>query len=145
IVSPLAMVADPPRIDRSVYRTVTNLDELDAIVGLARSSGQVVLDLETSSADAMRADIVGIALAVANRPAAYVPLTHRYLGAPAQLALIDVLTRLKPLLEDAAVRKLGQNVKYDLIVLARHGINLRGPIDDTMLAAYVLDPSRLSF
>ncbi len=144
-VSPLSGPAETVVVDRSVYRTILTLDELDALIARARESGRIIIDTETTSRDPMRAHLVGIALAVEGRPPAYVPLTHRYLGVPKQISVVDALDRLRPLLEDASVRKCGHNIKYDLIVLARVGIDMRGTLDDTMLAAYVLDPSRLSF
>jgi DNA polymerase-1 len=72
----------------------------------------------------------------------YIPCKHDYLGAPAQLGLDTVLDRLRPVLENPAVEKIGQNIKYDWMVLARHGINLAGVSFDTMLASYLLDPSK---
>ncbi len=97
------------------------------------------LDLETTSLDYMQADIVGLSFAVRAGEAAYLPLAHDYEGAPAQLDRAAVLARLKPLLEDAAQAKLGQNLKYDMNVLARSGIELQGIAFDTMLESYVLD------
>jgi DNA polymerase-1 len=132
-------------IDRSAYRTITRIEDLDAEIAAARQAGQLSFDLETTSLDANCAKIVGVALAVPGRPAVYVPIIHRYLGAPKQLELAEVLERLRPLLEERDFAILGQNLKYDMIVLARAGIALRGIAHDSMVAAYVLDPSRLSF
>ena len=85
----------------------------------------------------MRAQIVGVSFAVAPGEAAYVPLRHDYLGAPQQLDREWVLNQLKSLLEDEAVKKVGQNLKYDIVVLARAGVEVSGPIYDTMLASYL--------
>ena len=85
------------------------------------------------------ARIVGVSFAVQTGEAAYVPLAHDYLGAPAQLDRDTVLARLKPLLEDAGRKKVGQNLKFDRNVLRNHGIELRGIAFDTMLESYVLD------
>ena len=89
----------------------------------------------------MRAELVGLSFAVQPDKAFYIPCGHFYLGAPRQLDRGDVLQQLKPLLEDPARPKVGQNIKYDWIVLARHGVALDGVVFDTMLASYLLDPS----
>jgi DNA polymerase-1 len=99
----------------------------------------VAVDTETTSLDYMRAELVGISLAVAPGQAAYIPFGHDYLGAPEQLSRELVLEKIKPLLEDASIAKVGQNLKYDMSVLAQHGINLQGIAFDTMLESYVLD------
>ncbi|MEZ5530645.1 MAG: DNA polymerase I [Porticoccaceae bacterium] len=96
-------------------------------------------DTETTSLDYMQAKIVGLSFAVSPHEAAYVPLAHDYLGAPSQLDRGRVLEALQPLLEDPQVAKLGQNLKYDMSVLANHGIAMRGIRFDTMLESYVLD------
>ncbi len=97
------------------------------------------VDLETTSLAYMQADIVGVCLAVEPGRAAYIPLAHDYPGAPDQLDRDRVLERLRPLLEDPERAKVGQNLKYDMSVLARAGITLRGVAHDTMLQSYVLD------
>ncbi len=145
VTSPLRMVDEPPIIDRSAYQTLTTLDALDTLLALARNNGQITVDTETTSPDPMRAVLVGFALCTAGAPAVYVPVSHRYLGAPPQLPTVDVLNRLRPMLADPSIRKVGHNAKYDIIVLARHGVDVHGAVDDTMIAAYVLDPSRLSY
>ncbi len=96
-------------------------------------------DTETTSIDALRAELVGLSFAVEPGRAAYVPLAHRYPGAPEQLPRDWVLERLGPLLADPRRPKLGQNLKYDMNVMARHGIELRGIAFDTLLESYVLD------
>jgi DNA polymerase-1 len=96
-------------------------------------------DTETTSLDYMCAEIVGVSFAIEAGKAAYVPLAHDYPGAPQQLNRNAVLQQLKPLLENPAKKKLGQNLKYDMSVLANHGITLRGIAFDTMLESYVLD------
>jgi DNA polymerase-1 len=97
------------------------------------------LDTETTSLDEMRAEIVGISFSVKPGDAAYIPLAHSYPGAPDQLPRDAVLARLKPWLEDASARKLGQHVKYDRHVFANHGIEVQGYVHDTMLQSYVLE------
>ena len=97
------------------------------------------VDTETTDLDYMRAELVGVSFAVEPGEAAYVPLAHAYPGAPEQLSREWVLGRLRPLLEDPQRPKVGQNLKYDMSVLARHGVDLRGIVHDTMLESYVLD------
>ena len=121
------------------YDTVLSLDALDAWIERALQAPLAALDTETDSLDPMRAQLVGISLAVAPGEAAYIPLRHTYAGAPAQLPLYEVLARLKPWLEDASKPKLGQNVKYDTHVLANAGIAVQGYLHDTMLESYVLE------
>ncbi|MCK0745429.1 DNA polymerase I [Chromohalobacter nigrandesensis] len=96
-------------------------------------------DLETTSLNYMEADIVGIGLALEAGEAAYIPVAHSYIDAPEQLDRDTVLAALKPLWEDAAKAKIGQNLKYDISVLARYDIEVAGRLEDTMLASYVLD------
>jgi len=96
-------------------------------------------DLETTSLNYMEAEIVGVGLALEAGEAAYIPVAHSYLDAPDQLDRDTVLAALKPLWEDAAKAKIGQNLKYDISVLARYDIEVAGRLEDTMLASYVLD------
>jgi DNA polymerase-1 len=132
-------------IDRSAYRTIYDPTELAPLVAEARRCRALAIDLETTSLDANRADIVGIAMAAGNLPAVYVPVAHRYLGVPKQAGRAAMLDYLRPILTDPDVKKVGQNIKYDLLVFARAGVELRGIGDDSMIAAYVLNPSRLSY
>ena len=139
------------KIDTARYERVTTLERLDQIIARARDIGTLAVDTETSALDPMQADLVGISLATTPGEACYIPLGHRGEGAgdlfggaallPGQLPLADVLARLKPLLEDPAILKIGQNMKYDWLVFARHGIAV-APLDDTMLISYVLDAGR---
>jgi DNA polymerase-1 len=103
------------------------------------AAGIFAVDTETTDLDYMRAEVVGVSFAVEPGEAAYVPVAHIYPGAPEQLSREWVLERLGPLLEDPARPKVGQNLKYDMSVLARHGVALRGIAHDTMLQSYVLD------
>ncbi|VVC76898.1 DNA polymerase I [Aquicella siphonis] len=96
-------------------------------------------DTETTSLDYMRADLVGVSFALAPGKAAYVPFGHDYPGAPGQLARNKVLSALKPVLENERIKKIGQNIKYDMEVLAKAGVTLRGAAFDTMLESYVKD------
>src|SRR5699024_4754975 len=96
-------------------------------------------DLETTSLNYMDAEIVGVGLALEPGEAAYIPLAHDYLDCPDQLDRDRVLAALKPHLEDPAKGKIGQNLKYDISVLARYAIRVVGPLTDTMLESYVLN------
>src|SRR5690606_25236661 len=132
------VAAEQPAVDKTWH---TVLDRADFEAWLARlvEAELFAFDTETTSLDYMDADLVGVSFAVEPHEAVYVPLAHDYLGAPAQLDRQWVLDRLKPLLEDPNRPKVGQNLKYDMSVLARHGISLRGVAFDTMLESYVLD------
>jgi len=121
------------------YETVLDLDRLDAWLERLRQAELFAFDTETTSLDYMQARLVGVSFAVVEGEAAYVPFGHDYPGAPDQLAPEQVLERLRPLLEDAGARKIGHHIKYDMNVLARHGIGLEGVAFDTMLESYVLD------
>jgi DNA polymerase-1 len=107
-----------------------------------RAAGLFALDTETDALDAMRANLVGLSVCLEPGHAAYVPLAHDYPGAPAQLARGEALDALRPLLEDPSVRKVGQNGKYDLHVLRRHGVAVAGYAEDTLLESFVLDSGR---
>ncbi|MDR2876523.1 MAG: DNA polymerase I [Chromatiales bacterium] len=121
------------------YECVLTSDALDNWLAKLRQAGTFAFDTETTSLDALNAELVGVSFAVEPGSAAYVPLAHSGPLAPAQLARDEVLARLKPLLEDAALHKIGQNLKYDISVLARYNIELRGELSDTMLESYVLN------
>lgn len=135
----------PPRIDPSRYRTIADADALAELIAHIRSTKRLSVDLETTSLDPNRAEIVGFALALPNATPCYVPVGHRGLGVAPQLDRAWVLEQLRPVLQAPDVAKIGQNLKYDWVVLARHGVTLAGIAEDTMLAAYVLDPARASF
>jgi DNA polymerase-1 len=134
--------------DVEAYETITEVARLEAWVEEARAQGYVAIDTETNALDSLNADLVGFSLALAPGRAAYVPLQHRgdtdlFGGGlvPGQMPLRDALDAVRPLLEDPAVLKIGQNLKYDWLVLRRHGIRVH-PYDDTMLISYVLDAGR---
>ncbi len=121
------------------YETVVDWVAFDQWLDRIRARGRFSLDTETTSQDYMLAELVGISFAVEAGHAAYVPLGHDYLGAPEQLPRDEVIARLKPLLEDATLVKVGQNPKYDKNVLKSYGVELEGIGFDTMLESYVLD------
>ena len=121
------------------YEVVLTWPDFERWLATVQAAELVALDTETTSLDEMRAQIVGISLAVRGGEAAYIPLRHDGPDAPAQLPLDAVLARLKPWLEDAARPKLGQHVKYDRHVFANHGVQVHGYAHDTMLQSYVLE------
>jgi len=121
------------------YDMITDMPTLEAWIGRLYAAPLFAFDTETTSLDALQAEIVGVSFADRNGAGAYVPLAHNYPGVPAQLDRAAALAKLKPLLEDAARPKIGQNFKYDMSVLANYGITLAGMRYDTMLESYVLD------
>ncbi len=135
-------VNDPPPAPPSLasdYQTVLTEADLERWLARLEQADLFAFDTETTSLDYMQAEIVGVSFCIRPGEAAYVPLAHDYPGAPAQLSRESVLERLRPLLEDASRPKLGQNLKYDMSVLANHGIALAGIRYDTMLESYVLN------
>lgn len=141
MVAAAARPASPaaPAIART-YRVVLDEAGLDAFVARAKEVGTVAVHVATSSPDPMRTPILGLGLSAAAGEGIYVPVGHRYLGAPKQLAWEQIRDRLAPLFADEAVRKVGYDLKRSENVLARHGVKLAGKISDPMLAAYLLDP-----
>ncbi len=134
-----AAEVDPALSAPGDYETVLTIEQLDAWVQRAEAADLIAFDTETDALDAMRANLVGISLAVEPGRAAYIPVGHNYPGAPAQLGADQVLAALRPVLENPDKKKLGQHGKYDLHVLRRHGINVQGYHDDTMLESFVLN------
>ncbi len=133
----------PPGRDASErltdYQTVLTEEAFQVWLERLRQSPLFAVDTETTSLNTMSAELVGLSFAVTAGEAAYVPVGHDYPGAPQQLSRDWVLQQIKPLLEDPRQAKLGQNLKYDMSVLARYGITLQGIAYDTMLESYVLD------
>ena len=123
----------------AAYSAILSQGDLDTWLNRLQAAGEFAFDTETTSLNYMDAEIVGVSFAIKAGEAAYLPLAHDYLGVPEQLNRAAALAQLKPLLEDPALRKIGQNLKYDRSVLLNHGITLRGIAHDTMLESYVLD------
>ncbi|MEL3921655.1 DNA polymerase I [Aeromonas enteropelogenes] len=121
------------------YRCILDEAEFDEWLARLQAAPLFAFDTETTSLDYMEARVVGVSFAIEPGKAAYVPFGHDYLGAPVQLTEAVVLGKLKPLLEDPARLKVGQNLKYDRNVLLNHGIELQGIAYDTMLESYVLN------
>jgi DNA polymerase I len=150
LVNEYAPTADSVQKDYAVVSTDAGLD---ALVGELRAAGEFALRVIPDQASAMRAAIVGIAFSTADRQARYLPLGHKGddaargdllsdATAPPQVERAVALAKLKPILEDESIRKIGHDIKFDMLVLARHGITLRGHSFDSMLASYLLDATR---
>jgi len=135
-------LSDQADLSRKDYQAVMDMDGLTKLIALLESAELFALDTETTSQNPMLARLVGLSFAVSPHQAFYIPCNHNYLGAPRQLELKETLQRLKPVLENSQIKKIGQNIKYDWMVLLRHGINLEGVVFDTMLASYLLNPSK---
>ena len=127
------------QIDRSRYETLLTEADLNRWVEKLNQAKLFALDTETDNLDYMAANLVGISFALENGEAAYLPLQLDYLGAPKTLEKTTALTLLKPVLENPAIQKVGQNFKYDLTIFARNGIDVQGVAFDTMLESYVLN------
>ena len=122
---------------RKDYSTILAMEDLDRWLAAARKAGAFALDTETTSLDPQRAGLVGVSLAAEPGQAAYIPLAHTAMGTPQQLDTGEVLERMRPLLTDPKVAKIGHHLKYDLAVLRRHGAAVDGPVHDSMLESYV--------
>ncbi|MGH6856396.1 MAG: DNA polymerase I, partial [Methylocella sp.] len=146
-----AAEARAQKFDSKSYAAVSSFEQLDEYIAAAFEAGAIAIDTETSSLQTMRAELVGISLCVMPGRACYIPLRHRD-GAsgdlfgdndllPGQLPEAQVLAKLKPLLEDPSVLKIGQNMKFDWLIFKQRGIEV-APVEDTMLLSYVLDAGR---
>jgi DNA polymerase-1 len=124
------------------YRAVLQMDEFAKLIARLKSARIFALDTETTSRNPMEARLVGLSFALQANEAFYIPCAHDYIGAPQQLPLAEVLNQLRAVLENPAIKKIGQNIKYDWIVLSRHGVDLEGVVFDTMVASYLLNPSK---
>ena len=125
-------------INKKNYRLITNEKEIDEWINEAEEAGELAIDTETSSLDAHQADLVGISLSTKIGKACYIPIGHKFKGCLKKEAVIK---KLKPLLEDKSVKKIGQNIKFDFIVLFKQGISMNS-MEDTMLMSYVLDAGK---
>ncbi len=149
-VSATVAASEPEKPGETDYQCIQSLKALQPWIDLARSVGVVAVDTETTSLDAMAADLVGVSLSVRQGQACYIPLGHTgplpageldlegETDVPDQIPLDQALDLLRPLFEDPSVLKVGQNLKYDMSVLRRYGVDLM-PIDDTMLLSYVTE------
>ena len=125
-------------IDRKKYYLITNLDEIDSWIKEAEEAGEVAVDTETSSLDPHQADLIGISLSSKIGKACYIPVGHK---SKKNIDKNQTLKKLKRLLEDPSIKKIGQNIKFDFIVLFKHGIKITS-MEDTMLMSYVLDSGK---
>jgi len=125
-------------INKKNYHLITSEKEIDEWINEAEEAGELAIDTETSSLDAHQADLVGISLSTKIGKACYIPIGHKFKGC---LKKENVIKKLKPLLEDKSVKKIGQNIKFDFIVLFKQGINMNS-MEDTMLMSYVLDAGK---
>ncbi len=127
------------QVSDKTYDCVLTWEAFDAWLAKLQAAELVAFDTETTSLDAMRAEIVGLSFSVKPGEACYIPLAHSYGDAPTQLPMDEVLAKLKPWFENPAIHKLGQHIKYDRHVMANHGIEVKGYSHDTMLQSYVLE------
>jgi DNA polymerase-1 len=149
---------EPQVVEETDYRLVLTMKELEAVIKEMKAAGRFSLDTETNSVDPMRASLVGISMSARQGTGYYIPVGHApeamvratdrtddlFAGQPVEgLTLHAALEKLRPLLEDPKYGKVGQNIKYDVIVFARHGLRVAGIQLDTMVASYLTDPSRL--
>ncbi len=134
----------PQTAENGDYQAVLTIAELDGMIEQLRSAGRFAIDTETTSLVAVQAELVGFSFAIRPDHGWYVPVGHRYLGVPEQLDQQLVLEKLRPLLESDSFYKVGQNIKYDALVLRNAGIELRGVDVDTMVLSYITDPQSKS-
>lgn len=131
-------------VSRDGYQLVTSPDELAQVAVVLAAADVIAFDTETTSLSPMQADLVGLSFCVDDLVAYYIPVAHAYEGCPPQLTVEQVIAALGPILEDPQRPKVAQNAKYDLLVLRRAGIELRGLVGDTMVSDYLLQPQRRS-
>ena len=134
---------DPALSVKGTYETVQTREQLDAWIAKLKAADEFAFDTETDALDAMRAKLVGLSFSTEPGSGCYIPVGHAYPGAPTQLDLRETLEALRPLLESKQHRKLGQHGKYDIHVLRRHGVNIDGYADDTMLESFIWKSSEI--
>ena len=140
IEAPASISTEDSEIQASrEYDVVFQASEFEQWLEKLSSAEMITFDTETTSLDYMAAELVGVSFAVVAGEAAYVPIAHNYEGAPTQLSLETVLRGIKPILEDPSIKKIGQNMKYDMSVMGKYGVEIQGLAYDTMLESYVLN------
>ncbi|MEX0998895.1 MAG: DNA polymerase I [Thermodesulfobacteriota bacterium] len=139
--------ADESTVSYDKYQLVLSEDHLDRVISKIKETGELSIDLETTSPNPMLANIVGVALCPAPHESYYVPVAHRALtdSSTKQLGLSLALDKLKPIVESQEIAKIGQNLKYEIVVLEKYGLKLNGISFDTMIAAHMIDSSRNSY
>jgi DNA polymerase-1 len=130
--------APAPTVTEHPYRCVQSAEDLAAVVDLLRGAPILSIDVETTAKDPMRADLVGLGVTWAKGEGAYIPVGHQQ---GTQLDWDDVKAALRPFFDDASLPKVGHNIKYDVIICRRHGLDVAGPLHDTMTMAFLLDPA----
>ena len=135
---------ETPDRKEKIYQSILTEGELNELINQLETKKIFSLDTETTSEDPMKAKLVGLSFSIKPDEAYYIPVGHDYENAPRQLDISNVLNKLKPLLENSEMEIIGQNIKYDWIVLLRHGLDLAGVSFDTMLASYLINPSKRS-
>lgn len=130
---------------KRIVHTVLTKQELGLLANKLQKAARLSYDLETDGLNKLHCGIVGVALSVSGQESWYIPVAHRYIGAPIQLTWEEIKTAVKPALENPKIPKCGQNLKFDDTILEAHGIQVAGPTFDTMVAAYCIDPGRNSF
>jgi len=133
---------EPIDLSNKNYQSIFEISALSDLIGRLGTARKFSVDTETTSKDPMKAKLVGLSFSMMPGEAFYIPCAHDYPDAPPQLAIEKVLHLLKQILENPDIKKIGQNIKYDWMVLKRHGINLSGVTFDTMLASYLINPSK---
>jgi DNA polymerase-1 len=125
------------------YRLCLSEEDLSSLIDKISQKGSVSIDTETTSQDPLQAELVGISFSCEENEAYYLPMAHSYAGAPEQLDRSKALETLRAILEERNIAKIGQNIKYDALVLRGHGVSLQGIHFDTMIASYVINPSQM--
>ncbi len=129
-------------LSNKTYHSITRIEDLTNLITRLEKAEYIALDTETTSKNPMEARLVGLSFSCTQDEGFYIPVGHDYPDAPEQLECAEVLTRLKPILDNPDIKKIGQNIKYDWMVLLRHGADLSGVVFDTMLASYLINPSK---
>lgn len=140
----IKMYSGPVKKVAKTYVGVMSEELLNEVAQKIKAAPLVAVDTETTSLDAMQAEVVGISVSVTPHEAYYIPFGHNGLESDGQLSKETVFSVIKPILEDGAVKKCGQNIKYDILALKNSGIELQGVVFDTMIASYILNPARRS-
>jgi len=135
-------VSVQPDLSEKKYNLITDMESLSSLILRLESADHFAVDTETTSENPVKAELVGVSVSLKPHEAFYIPLAHDYEGIPEQLDRSNALKKLKGVFENSGIRKIGQNIKYDWIVLKRHGIELAGVAFDTMVASYLINPSK---
>ncbi len=138
----LDIFSKPAEKKAKEYKTILGKEELLNLMAYVKNTGKFAVDTETTSQNPMLAKLVGISISTEENKAYYIPCSHDYEKAPEQIGTRELLKIIKPVMENSRIKKIGQNIKYDWIVLTRHGVNLDGVFFDTMIASYLLNPSK---